>query len=79
MKSNARQTICQNTITRKDLTIMGNYASRFKFDDTLRILEKGLLPVEDMVTHRVSLEEFQSGIDALKSGRAVKVLVNPWK
>ncbi|BDF34509.1 alcohol dehydrogenase [Lachnospiraceae bacterium] len=79
MNSNAWQTICQNTITRKDLTIMGNYASRFKFDDTLRILEKGLLPVEDMVTHRVSLEEFQSGIDALKSGRAIKVLVDPWK
>lgn len=79
MNSSAQQTICQNTITRKDLTIIGNYASRYKFDDTLRILESGLLPVNDMVTHRVSLEEFQSGIDALRSGNAIKVLVDPWK
>lgn len=79
MNSSVQQTIFQNTITRKDLTIIGNYASRYKFDDTLRILESGLLPVNDMITHRISLEEFQSGIDALRSGKAIKVLVDPWK
>lgn len=79
MDSNAEQTICQNMITRKDLTILGNYASCFKLDDALRILESELLPVNDMVTHRVSLEEFQKGVDAMRNGEAIKVLVDPWK
>lgn len=79
MNSSKQQMICQNTITRKDLTIIGNYASRFKFDEILRILEKGLLPVNDMVTHRIALEDFQKGITALKDGEAIKVLVDPWK
>lgn len=79
MDSNAEQTICQNMITRKDLTILGNYASCFKLDDALRILESELLPVNDMVTHRVSLEEFQKGIDAMRNGEAIKVMVDPWK
>ena len=79
MNSSVQQTICQNTITRKDLTIMGNYASRFKFDDTLRLLESNMLPVDDMITHILSLEEFSEGIELLRAGKAIKVLVDPWK
>lgn len=78
MNSNATQTIRQNTITRNDLTIIGNFASRFKFDDTIRLLESGILPVQEMVTHRVSLEDFHEGIRALTKGEAIKVIVDPW-
>lgn len=77
MNSEKRQEITQNTITRKDLTIIGNYVSSFKFSSTIKILESGILPLQKLVTHKLPLEDIQIGIDAMRKGEALEVIIYP--
>jgi (R,R)-butanediol dehydrogenase/meso-butanediol dehydrogenase/diacetyl reductase len=75
------RTVVPETWTWKDLTICGTWS--FKFYDAPRILAQiaaGKLPVERIVTSRISLEELvPRGIDALAdpAGEDVKILVSP--
>ncbi|GAK60538.1 alcohol dehydrogenase GroES domain protein [Candidatus Vecturithrix granuli] len=73
----ARQEICQNDITRKDLTILGNYISQNRFPATVKILEGGILPLEKLVTHKLPLERIEEGIEAMKKGEAIEVIIYP--
>ena len=77
MNSSKTQEISQNTITRKDLTILGNYISTFKFSSTVKILESGLLPLEKLVTHKISLDNIHLGIEAMRKGEALEVIIMP--
>lgn len=73
----AQQEICQNDITRKDLTIMGNYISQNRFPATVKILERGILPLEKLVTHKLPLERIEEGIEAMKKGEAIETIIYP--
>ena len=77
MNSSKTQEISQNTITRKDLTLLGNYISTFKFSSTVKILESGLLPLEKLVTHKISLDDIHLGIEAMRKGEALEVIIMP--
>jgi 2-desacetyl-2-hydroxyethyl bacteriochlorophyllide A dehydrogenase len=77
MNNSRKQEISQNTITRKDLTIIGNYVSSYMFGETVKILESGMLPLKELVTHKLKLEDIQIGIDAMKKGEALEVIVYP--
>jgi len=77
MNSHQNQEISQNTITRKDLTVIGNYVSTFRFSSTVKILESGLLPLEKLVTHKLSLDDIHVGIDAMRKGEALEVVIIP--
>ena len=62
----------------KELNIHGAHLSPHCYPVAIRMLEKGLLPMEDIVTHRLPLSDFQSGIDMVSSGdRSVKVTLEP--
>jgi threonine dehydrogenase-like Zn-dependent dehydrogenase len=42
------------------------------------MLAKGLLPMEQIITHRLPLTSFQEGIDLVKVGdRSIKVTLEP--
>ncbi|MCP4396421.1 MAG: alcohol dehydrogenase catalytic domain-containing protein [bacterium] len=75
--SQARQEICQNDITRKDLTVIGNYISQNQFPATVKILERGILPLEKLVTHKLPLERIGEGIEAMKKGEAIETIIYP--
>lgn len=73
----ARQTICQTEITRKDLTVMGCYIGTYTWNKTIQLLENIPMKLEDMITHRLSLEEFGKGFEAMKDGSALEVVMYP--
>ena len=42
------------------------------------MIQKGLLPMDRIVTHRLPLERFQDGIDLVAAGdRSIKVMLQP--
>ena len=42
------------------------------------MIEQGLLPLDDIITHRLPLSEYQSGIELVADGRnSIKVTLEP--
>jgi threonine dehydrogenase-like Zn-dependent dehydrogenase len=65
----------QYTITRYDLTIHGVFVGLYPFEQTIQLLESGRLQPSQLITHRVPLSNLPEGIELMRSGQAVKVIV----
>ncbi|MHB1988218.1 MAG: alcohol dehydrogenase catalytic domain-containing protein [Acidimicrobiales bacterium] len=76
MNSRARADIRQNDITRRELVISGTYVGDFAFPAAVRLLESELLDLEPVVSHWLPLENVQQAIDDLRSGVAVKAILD---
>ena len=76
MNSRARPSIHQYDITRNELTVFGAYVGSNVFPKAARILASGLFDLSPMISHRVPLEQLPSALDAIRQGRAVKVVVD---
>lgn len=77
MNSNARPAIPQVRITERSLTIMGTYITDFTFPEAIRLLESGRLLVEPMIGAVLPLARAEEGFALLRSGAAVKVVIQP--
>jgi threonine dehydrogenase-like Zn-dependent dehydrogenase len=75
----ATQTICQNDITRNGLTVYGNYIGSFTLTATVKLLAAGLIDVEKIITHRLPLTDFATGLEAMRKGEALEVIMYPGK
>jgi len=73
------ETIVQNDITRNGLTVHGNYIGLFTLVPTVKLLGAGLIPVEEIITHRLPLSEFGKGLEAMRKGTALEVILYPDK
>lgn len=73
----AQQNLCQSYITRKELTIFGSYIGTYSWHDTVKFLETKPEVFKKMITHRLSLEEFQVGYEAMKNKTALEVILYP--
>jgi len=62
----------------KELDIRGAHLSPHCYPIAIDMLEKGLLPMQQIVTHQLPLEQFQQGIDLVASGeQSIKVVLVP--
>jgi threonine dehydrogenase-like Zn-dependent dehydrogenase len=68
-------TVNQYTITRYDLTLHGTFVGLNPFEQTIQLLESRRLQPSRLVTHRVPLSQLLQGVDLMRSGRAMKVIV----
>ena len=67
-----------NIVHYKEVTLFGaNGSSPQQNLDALNMIASGEVKVADLITHKVKLENVQSAIDAVLSGEAIKVVVNP--
>lgn len=73
----ATETICQNDITRNELTIFGSYIGPYTMNATVTLLQSGLIDLNKMITHRLPLEQFDDGLAAMRSGKALEVILYP--
>ena len=64
-------------IVRKEAQIYGGFLGKYYFEKTARIIESGLLPLNEIVTHTLPLGEYQKGLDLLRAGKALKVVIYP--
>jgi threonine dehydrogenase-like Zn-dependent dehydrogenase len=65
----------QYTITRYDLTIHGSFVGLNPFAQTIQLLESRRLQPSQLITHRLPLSELSQGIELMRSGEAMKVVV----
>ena len=72
------QTIKQNEITRKCLTVMGSYIGDYTFPAVARLLECGSTDPSVIVSKHYKLTDFQDALAAMRSGTEMKVLLHPW-
>jgi 2-desacetyl-2-hydroxyethyl bacteriochlorophyllide A dehydrogenase len=77
MNLHAERSLNQYWITRHEISIFGSYIQRTAFPKVVRLLEAGLLPVEKLITHRLPLSEVGQGLEAMRAGEAIKVVVAP--
>ena len=56
---------------------MGSFIARFTFPQVIRILEAGILNVERLITHRFPLEKISEGLEVMRKGEAIKVIIKP--
>jgi len=62
----------------KELNIHGAHLSPYCYSLAIDMLQKRLLPVEQIVTHHLPLASFQEGIDLVATGdRSIKVALAP--
>ncbi|WP_370325836.1 zinc-dependent dehydrogenase [Euzebya sp.] len=67
-----------NAVHYKELTIVGaNGSSPDHNRRALDLIASGAVPVEDLITHRMPLSEVHRAIEAVISGEAIKVVVEP--
>jgi len=77
MNANARAEIAQNDITRNEIELLGTYIAKATFPPTVKILESGILPLRKLITHQLPLSDIHKGIELMKSGEAIEIVVKP--
>lgn len=62
----------------KELNIHGAHLSPYTYPIAIRMLEQGLLPMDQIVTHRLPLAQFHDGMNMVANGRdSIKVTLTP--
>jgi threonine 3-dehydrogenase len=64
-------------IVRKEVEIHGCFLGKYYFEKAARIIESGILPLDEIATHKLPLSRYQEGLDLLRSGKALKVIMYP--
>ena len=73
----ARPVIPVAELLRKELTIYGAFIGKFSFHKLPAILEGSLLPLEKIVSHQLSLAKVHEGLQLLRQGKAIKIILYP--
>ncbi|MHB1347544.1 MAG: alcohol dehydrogenase catalytic domain-containing protein [Candidatus Humimicrobiaceae bacterium] len=78
VNSQATQVVKQYEITTHGLQIFGNWIYNYvnPFSAAFKLLESGIVNVEDFITRRLDLKDMNEGIESLKKGEDIKVMVN---
>lgn len=75
LRAHDRPPVHQYTITRYDLTVVGAFVGLNPFPQTVQLLESGIVHPGRLVTHRVPLDRLEEGVALMRSGQAMKVVV----
>lgn len=78
LNASSSQTICQTDITRKGITIMGSFIGCNTLRATAKLIESDLVNFDHLVTHRLPLDDFEIGLEAMRSGKAFEVILYPF-
>jgi threonine dehydrogenase-like Zn-dependent dehydrogenase len=57
------------------LTLYGTFVGLHPYGQTIQLLESGRIKPSKLITHRVPLPELARGVELMRSGTAMKVLV----
>ena len=73
----ARPEIRVAEIVRKEITIFGGFIGKFSFYKLPAIIESNVLSLEKIVSHRMPLSDVHEGLNLLREGRAIKIILYP--
>lgn len=75
LQQHALPAVSQYLITRHTLTLYGAFVGVNTFPLVVQMLESGRIHPSNLVTHRLPALEVESGIEAMRSGTTMKVIV----
>jgi threonine dehydrogenase-like Zn-dependent dehydrogenase len=75
LRPNDTQQVNQYHITRYDLNVFGAFVGLNPFAQTINLLESGIIKPRELITHRLPLAELKGGVDLMRGGTAMKVLI----
>ncbi|MBQ9062619.1 MAG: alcohol dehydrogenase catalytic domain-containing protein [Eubacterium sp.] len=78
LNSSKTEVIRQCDITMKGLSVLGSYIGGYALYDVGRLLEAGKLPLQQFITHRLPMEKFGEGLEALRKGEGLEVVLYPF-
>jgi threonine 3-dehydrogenase len=63
----------------KDITVRGIYGRKIwdTWLTTSRLIKSGQFDPSPVITHKIKLDEFEKGFEAMKAGKAGKVVMIP--
>jgi threonine dehydrogenase-like Zn-dependent dehydrogenase len=64
-------------LLKKEIAVYGAFIGKNSFETTARIMESGHLPLDTIVSHRLPLGKVHEGIELLRAGKALKVVIEP--
>ncbi len=73
----ACEPVRQNEITRREITVLGSFISRHSFPRAVQLLERNVIDLDDLITHRFPLSRITEGLEAMRTGEALKVVITP--
>ncbi len=77
-KDNPYTTLNGNLIHYKELTISGSFSEkRSDFERAQELIMTGQFPAEELITHRIPLDDVCDAFDMMTAGSSLKVCVNP--
>lgn len=74
----ARQEISQHKISRWGIDVLGTFIGVHAMQTVANGLNSGLLDFSYLITHRLPLKEFAVGLEAMRRGEALEVVLYPW-
>lgn len=64
-------------LVKKEVEVHGCFLGKYYFEKAARIIESGILPLDEIATHQLPLSRYQEGLDLLRAGKALKVIIYP--
>jgi len=77
MNERAQPPLPQNEITRNELTVFGSYVGQRAFPRAIQLLERRAIRPSALNTHHLPVSQLPQGIEAARSGEAMKVVITP--
>ncbi|MFB6272317.1 MAG: zinc-binding dehydrogenase [Salinibacter sp.] len=71
-----RAEIAPYAISRHEIEILGSFIAPFCFPRTIDLIDQGLVEPERLISHRLSMPEIHQGIELLRQGDALKVVID---
>ncbi len=75
LRPNDIQQVNQYHITRYDLNVIGAFVGLNPFVQTINLLESGRMKLSELITHKLPLNELAHGVELMRGGQAMKVLI----
>ena len=67
----------QYHITNKEVAVLGTWIANASFPKAVKILESGILDLRPLITHTLPLEKTAEGIEILRRGEGIEIMIDP--
>ncbi|MCL2163091.1 MAG: alcohol dehydrogenase catalytic domain-containing protein [Oscillospiraceae bacterium] len=64
-------------IVKKEVEIHGCFIGKYYYEKSARIIESNILPLDEIATHVLPLDRYEEGLELLRAGNALKVVIYP--
>lgn len=66
----------QYQITNREVAVLGSWVANASFPKAVKILESGVLNLSQLITHTLPLEKTAEGIEILRKGEGIEILID---